>query len=98
MTDSLSLYQAHNNSILILCNEQIVKEIKTQKRLKMNAFFLIRSPLFRIVKEPTALLSLFTNDWCTSKHEHAIISKFPDDTTIDGMIQKSDETAYLDGV
>ena len=39
MTDSLSLYQAHNNRILIICNQPIVTVIKPQKGLKMNAIF-----------------------------------------------------------
>ena len=39
------------------------------------------------------LFTLFTND-CRSSHDSVVLVKFSDDTTVSGLISKSDETAY----
>ena len=43
------------------------------------------------------LYSLFTND-CVSHHASVRITKFADDTTLAGLIQSEDESAYRDEV
>ena len=47
---------------------------------------------------PSPLLySLFTND-CVSHHESVLHVKFADDTTMEGLVENSDESAYLQEV
>ena len=39
------------------------------------------------------LYSLFTND-CVSHHEFVLLVKFSDDTTVEGLVENGDESAY----
>ena len=45
----------------------------------------------------TLLFTLFTND-CRSSSSSKLIFKFPDDTTIEGLITNADESAYREEV
>lgn len=43
------------------------------------------------------LFTLFTND-CVSNHDSVLFLKFSDDTTIEGLIRNSDESAYREEI
>ena len=43
------------------------------------------------------LFALFTND-CVSLNQYVLVTKFSDDTTVEGYIEDADETVYRDEV